>query len=279
MTAATALTGASHTTSADATGRTGVGTREAVAEGKYWRTRTLQVMTHPRQVGRGDNKYWLVERRLSETWTLRDGRAWTTFRRLGATPKSAADRAAWKRDGSPRKWSYRTEGMLLELSMEPQKGRVIPPRPPHGWFLGYTRLTFEELQAAPTDPKELKTWLHKLYSTPGEPPIDPSADLPSAYADLMHRLPAPKAVRMAAYQLLSQMPGATVTDAGKGRKKVTEHSERPNTKARHARIIDTRDLLLVGTELDTIHNGKQLNAKTWTTDVKSGWTDNEPAAS
>ncbi|SEG98281.1 hypothetical protein SAMN05444920_111269 [Nonomuraea solani] len=247
------------------------------AEGKYWHTKTVQVKNHSRQVGRGANKYWVVERRLSEEWTLPNGQSWHGYRPMGAAPKTAADRAAWKRDGSPRKWSYRTEGMLVELSMEPEKGRLFKPKGSAGWIMGYTRLTFEELQAAPTEPEALKSWLQKLYSAPGKPPLDMNTSLKGVYPDLMHRLPVPKGVREAAYKVLTTMPGVTVADAGKDRKKVTERSEDPKYKVRHTFTIDTRNMKLVATDLDTVYNGEQLHAKTWTMKIESGWTDTEPA--
>ncbi|TMR17943.1 hypothetical protein ETD86_22740 [Nonomuraea turkmeniaca] len=250
---------------------------QAAAEKKYWHTETVQVMTHPRQVGSGANKYWLVERDVMETWSTRDGRSWSAYRALGAKPKSAADVAAWKRDGSPKKWSYRTEGMLVELSLEPEKGRVTPARGGPGFILGQTRLTFEELQAAPTDPEGLKAWVQKLYSTPGEPPFDMSKSGPTIYENLMHRLPVPKGVREAAYKALSSTPGITVADAGKGRKKLTYRVAKPGHKMRLDYVIDTTTWLVVSSDLDTVDNGRQLLAKTWTMDIESGWTDDEPA--
>jgi hypothetical protein len=252
------------------------GVSRPAADGAYWMSKTLQTMTHPRQVGSGADKYWVVERRLNVEWFSRDGHSWHSYRPLGAQPKSAADRAAWKRDGSPRKWSYRTEGMLVKLSMDPEKGTVFAGRGSPGFIVGYTKLTFQELQDAPTDPAALKTWLNKLYSSPDEPEKDMS-NAHGAYLGLMERLPVPKGVRAAAYQVLSTMTGVSVKDAGKGRTRLTYRSQDAKYKVRHAWTIDTTSMLVVSTDLDTVYQGEQLLAKTWTTEVKSGWTDEKPA--
>ncbi|PZG21397.1 hypothetical protein [Nonomuraea aridisoli] len=248
---------------------------ERAPEGGYWHTKTVQVLTHPRKVGR-DEKYWVVERRVSEEWSSRDGRSWVAFRRLGATPKTAADRAAWKRDGSPDQWSYRTEGMLAELSREPEKGFVKQVKGGPGWIIGYTRLTFEELQAAPADPEGLVSWLRRLNTAPGEPAPDMN-QMHGAYENLLHNVPVPKAVRRTAYEVLSKLPGVTVADAGKNREKLTYRRQDAKHTALHTWVIDTKDMLLVERDLDTVHDGEQLLAKTWTMTIESGWTNREPA--
>ncbi|GAA3790359.1 hypothetical protein GCM10022226_06630 [Sphaerisporangium flaviroseum] len=184
-------------------------------QGTYWRVRTVLTMTHPHQVGTGSNKYWLVERRVIENWAGRDGKHSWGFRPLGAQPKSTADRAAWKRDGSPQKWSYRTEGMKVDLSMAPEKGTIKPVKGT-GWRIEGRKLSFQDLQAMPTDPAALKEWLVKAASE-GENPVQPqNMDrwLKGAYASLLYEFPVSKAVRQAAYDALSAMPGVQHSNSG-----------------------------------------------------------------
>jgi len=256
--------------------------KEAPA-GAYWHSRTLFTMTHPRQVGTGTDKYWVVERRLSETTAARDGRIWSGFRRLGAEPKSAADRAAWKRDGSPAKWSYRTEGMLVELSTAPDKGSLVPAKPA-GFILATRKVTFEELQALPSEPGALKEWLVESRMKGEEPPARrEDVKVAGTLVELLHSYPVPKRVRQAAFTLLSAEPGYTVTDLGRSRKKLSETSrstksgKQPAIVAKHTITVDTSDMLIVARTLDSTIDGKPFPDKTWTMVIESGWSAAAPA--
>ncbi|WP_049560631.1 hypothetical protein [Nonomuraea sp. SBT364] len=249
--------------------------RAAESEGKYWHTQTLFTMTHPRKVGIAPNTYWVVERQLSESTSALSGDRWVSFRELGANPKSAADRAAWKRDGSPASWRYRTEGMLVKLSTEPGKARVTKSKP-SGFILGGRKMTYQELQALPSEPAALKERLVEIVLAAPEPPRREEIRLGHEYEGLLHELPVTEKVRAAAFTLLSAEPGTKVTDAGKNRKRLTTTDGKGDWRMRRSVTVDTSAMLLVGEKLDTWMDGKLFPNKTWTKVIESGWTDTAP---
>ena len=95
------------------------------------------------------NPYSLVERRISEQWQAPDGRLWVGYRELGTLPASAADKKAWRRDGSPSKWSESVNRKTVKLSTEPAKGNVTPVRNENSFRLAGQRLTCDEVQRCP----------------------------------------------------------------------------------------------------------------------------------
>ncbi|MFC7590844.1 hypothetical protein ACFQYP_49560 [Nonomuraea antimicrobica] len=131
----------------------------APPQGAYWHTRTLLKRTSPRQLGRGANRYWVVEQHLLEGWTTPEGKSWYGSRQPGAYPKSAADRAAWRRDGSPAQWSRTADGQVVKLSTKPTRGHVTPGVGQTPFMLGGQKLTYDEVQRLPADPDGLKSWL------------------------------------------------------------------------------------------------------------------------
>ncbi|GIH92298.1 hypothetical protein ACFFMN_04910 [Planobispora siamensis] len=128
---------------------------EPAAGGAYWRVRKLYRETHPERLGRGANRYWLVESRLTEQWVAGDGRVWSGSRTLGAQPRSAADEAAWRRDGSPATWS--SQGSVL--STAPQRGRLEAATGRVPFSMAGRELTFEQIQALPSDAAALRDWV------------------------------------------------------------------------------------------------------------------------
>ncbi|MGW0483306.1 hypothetical protein [Nonomuraea sp. NPDC003214] len=247
------------------------------AGGKYWQTRTTFTMTHPRKVGAAPNTYWVVQRRISESTSASTGDRWLGFRELGVKPKSAADRAAWKRDGSPASWRYRTEGMLVKLSTEPGKARLTKIRP-SGFILAGRKMSYEELQALPSEPAALKERLVEIRLAAPEPPRREHIKLGHTYEELLHELPVPQKVRAAAFALLSAEPGTKVTGDGANRKKLTVTDGKGDWRMRRSVTVDTSAMLLVAEKLDTWMGGKPFPNKTWTKVIESGWTDQAPTA-
>lgn len=102
-----------------------------------------------------------------ETWTRRDGGSWV--RESGEDKAKANDR-----DGH---WS-------------------------DGFDLGETRLTYEQIQQLPTDPEALVTWLVQHAGDPPMPEIRRIVPLIS----VLSSMPAPPAVRAAAFRALASSP-------------------------------------------------------------------------
>ncbi|MFI6456803.1 CU044_5270 family protein [Streptosporangium amethystogenes] len=264
------------------------------AEGAYWHTRTLWKSTHPRQLGSGSNRYWVEEQRISENWTSPDGRNWHAYRELGTRPKSAADEKAWRRDGSPARWSRTAEGTTVSLSTKPSKGRVSLTKGPAVFYVADQQLSYEELQRLPADPAGLRSWIERAVRVPR---AEPDAKVPEDAVDgqvtrvlteLLHMVPVPKEVRVAAYRALPTMPGVrslgkvkdTLGRTGEGFS--IDHTQPrqkdPKIVATSHVIIDTGTMSLLAKELKSTRGGKPFLNKTWTeTMLQVGWTDDKPS--
>jgi hypothetical protein len=252
------------------------GSAAATAEPGFWYVKTLHTRTHDRQVGVTE-KYWVVQQEESQKWADRDGRMWHAHRSLGWRPKSASDLAAWKRDGSPQQWSYRTEGMLVKLSTVPGKAVGRPVRGT-GWWFNERKLSFQDIQMLPSTPKELKEWLAKASAEGDDPVRSEDFDIwvKSAYTNLLYGVPAPKPVRTAAYKALSAMPGVQRIRQGAEVERLTYTEKDPKGQAAFAVDVDTRAMTLKRTTLATTYNGKPLPGKSWTMEHAARWTDSRP---
>ncbi|MFI6387021.1 hypothetical protein [Nonomuraea sp. NPDC050540] len=252
-------------------------------EGAYWHTRMLSRSTGFRQVGSRANPYWVVQQRLTEKWHTADGRSWTGYREPGAYPRSAKDREAWRRDGSPVKWTRDLAGQTVVLSTRPTRGHVTPVRGQGAnFFLAGQILTYEEVQRLPADPAALKAWLTKAAQASEGGQIDPF--IAGSLPDLLHRLPAPKEVRAAAYQVLLTMPGVRVEGAARddlGRNGTALSISRPQPtgpkteagKITRKLIVDTSTMILLSDESAGAHPGGSATDLV----LRAGWTDTAPA--
>ncbi|MER6508714.1 hypothetical protein ABT158_17965 [Nonomuraea sp. NPDC001636] len=262
----------------------------APAEGAYWHTRVLSQRTGPRQMGSGANRYWVVEQELIEDWTAPDGKAWLGYRKAGAYPKSAADRKAWRRDGSPAKWTRTADGQVVKLSTEPDKGHVVPVRGNNDKFsLAGQWLTYDEVQRLPADPNGLKSWLSEAGRVSRVKQNDMDQFVTGALPEMLYRLPAPKNVRAAAYQVLLTMPAVRSqgqSKDGMGRAGAALSIDHPEVvqkngltiKEQTGLIVDTGTMLLLSKSLTTAISGKlSLNEATTDTMLEVGWTNTAPA--
>ncbi|MEO3871086.1 hypothetical protein ABGB18_19930 [Nonomuraea sp. B12E4] len=255
--------------------------------GAYWHTRTLIKETSPRQVGKGANRYWLVEQVLIEEWGTPDGRFWVGSRVPGAYPSSAADRVAWRRDGSPAKWTRTADGQVVDLSTKPSHGHVTPVRGRNSFSLAGQKLTYDEVQRLPANPKALKSWLMEAGRVSRMPENELDRFVTQTLPDLFRRLPAPKEVRAAAYQALLTMPGVqsrgTAKD-GMGRAGAVLRIEDPpqvvrkeTDRLRTDLIVDTGTMLLLSESQTSTINGKATDKPSTEIVLQAGWTNAGPA--
>ncbi|GAA2670543.1 hypothetical protein [Nonomuraea recticatena] len=274
-----------------AVGATVLGAPSAAAaappEGAYWHTRTLTTTTHPWQFGTSSDPYSLVQQEIVERWSAPDGRSWFGYRELATQPKSAADKKAWQRDGSPSTWSESIDGKTVKLSTQPAKGRVNPVKQqsPNSFELAGQRLTYDEVQRLPADPNRLKDWLTKASRVHRIPENLIGSSLTTILPQILHDLPAPKEVRAAAYQALLTMPGVRADgDAkdGLGRSGaavlIDRTSEKSTSSSMVRLVVDTTKMVLLSQSGTVTVNGKAFVPKSFDhTLIEAGWTNTQPA--
>jgi hypothetical protein len=263
-------------------------TTAPTAQGAYWRVRYLEAL--PFKVGPRGRQYTIEELRINETWTDRQGRSWTGDRVAGARPKTPADAAAWKRDGSPTKWDMgpgdTVGGGHVFRYATPQPGRLVKKDPPYGFMVAERWMTFRQLQALPTNPQALRAKL-----TPGDRPRADGEKVPADAQDgwtagalgaLLAEVPAPPQVRGAAYRALAAMPTARnlgrVKDA-QGRTGIgiviTDSSGGGTTTTRL--IIDPNTSLVLSSGVAAGRAGvAKPDKERDTVYLEVGWTDAEP---
>ncbi|MEU3167307.1 hypothetical protein [Streptosporangium sp. NPDC006930] len=257
----------------------------APPEGAYWHTRGLSTSTHPWRFGTKADPYSLTQREISETWSAPDGREWFGYRELGALPKSAADKKAWQRDGSPSTWSESIDGKTVKLSVEPSKGHVGPARKERNQlFFAGQWLTYDEVQRLPADVSRLKDWITRAGVVSRE--TSTAGWLRGNLIELLHALPAPKEVRVAAYQALLTLPGVRADgnakdDLGRpGTAVVIVSSSGTGKKAYSSTerlIVDTgRMVLLSEDQTGTIGGKVDAGLSHRKTMIEVGWTNSPP---
>jgi hypothetical protein len=195
---------------------TAVGRATTSAPERYWVT-TGTIGTFV-QLGPIGDRYMVLEEAGVQDWAARSprDRSPSLAQALGAAPVSAADRAAWQRDGSPTAWPY-----------APQSDQLADPQGYSGGFLyalttvggpvssldasygsqqfdvGAHSLTLAQLRALPADPAKLEKLIKAGGIAPGE---TLSAYLLQTVPAIM-QMPVTPAVRAAFYQMLASMPG------------------------------------------------------------------------
>ncbi|MEV5704305.1 CU044_5270 family protein [Actinoallomurus sp. NPDC052274] len=139
--------------------------------GTYWHVKTVYTKT-----SKGDSDTGAT---VIETWTRRDGRSWV---RTGS-PTSPV-----KENGGPHKGIWN-----------------------NGFFVGDTRLSFEQIQRLPDDPTALKTFI-KQHSRlmrlvgKGKGKVSEDEVVIGGLVGLLERTPAPPAVRAAGFRALADLP-------------------------------------------------------------------------
>ncbi|MEV6305705.1 CU044_5270 family protein [Actinoplanes sp. NPDC051861] len=201
-------------------------TQPEPGEGAFW-TATVEE-GNLLQVGEPGNRYAIMGTTTETRWTpAAAGHPVMDMRWAGAEPASAADRAAWKRAGSPASWP---RDPLPGCPVDPDDAytvapagtsRVMPADAQSGVFdvLGVS-LTAEQIRGLPSDPAELKTWLTGVIEKQNLPRgtgVQLGESLFDGVLNLLFDTPVTPQVRAAAYRVLAGVPGVesqnAVTDA------------------------------------------------------------------
>jgi hypothetical protein len=185
--------------------------------GRYWVTTAMA--GNFLRIGPADDPYMVLDESQVQNWAARSPKDFSPLdaQQLGAAPVSAADRAAWQRNGSPTVWSYvgqsdgladaagGTDGVGAALAMA--GGPLYNEDAGLGsqqFQVGARTLTLAQLQALPADPAKLRTMILSGGVAAGE---TPSAFLLDGVLPPLLETPVTPAVRAALYQMLAAMPG------------------------------------------------------------------------
>ncbi|MEV4753727.1 CU044_5270 family protein [Micromonospora sp. NPDC049559] len=184
--------------------------------GRYWRVKQL-VTVRTVRIGTGANGYDLAERQLLEKWEPRNPgeRGWFGYRSLGVRPATEADERAWRAAGSPTRWNVgpadSPDRKDVILTTAPDAGTLTRAQATGATYLGdLGGLDVAGVRALPTDPAGLRRWVdERLQRGMGIAPDSPD-NAPVAFdvlTQLLVDVPAPAAVRAAAYRALAGIEG------------------------------------------------------------------------
>jgi hypothetical protein len=285
--------------------------RQPASTGKYWHVDS-QIRWFQKVKAGG---YLIASTSRSEFWADRNGKATSRVRYLGARPARPADKAAWRKAGSPHAF-LTVEGKRTTTSPEKQ---VTVRGSATELLLGLgaaAQAGLDRLQEAPATPDRLRTWLLSLPDSPTQREPIPAAKLrgikpgrpipsgppaPSEVeldhwlfvqgADLILYSPVTPKVRAAAFRMLAALPGVkligTVHDAD-GRKgtAVAMNDIDPGDKPeplQHRLVIDPADGRALADEEVVL--GKNIiypdlpagSIASTTTVTTAGWTERSPA--
>ncbi|MFC5824189.1 CU044_5270 family protein [Nonomuraea insulae] len=186
----------------------------------------------------GSGTYWHVRRESEdgrprgETWTTRDGRRWSRY-------------VPGNRDG---------------VVKEPSADFWLGP--------GSTKVGFEDLEALPTDPEELKQRVvGAQQGATGELDI---ALLP--LISLIAELPAPAEVRSAAFKALATLPGVQRLGPVEG----GEELMIPDGEWEIKLVVDPRTSRVIRSNLLPTADGGVAGANRGFIKLTTGWTDQSP---
>ncbi|GIF70293.1 hypothetical protein Ais01nite_83280 [Asanoa ishikariensis] len=203
--------------------------------GAYW---------HLKVVSSGDGTTW-----VSDLWTARDGRTWNRYR----TSETASA----------------TPGT--------EPGQVIELTPANPYSLGGAKVTLEQLRALPTEPAALRTRIDELIAAAD---VRTSAGILTedqrkravfeSLVSLVSQLPAPPAVRAAAFRAFATYPNVESTGQGL---LISFFPGEPPARL----VIDPTTARVVRTNVIVLPDGGLMSAAEGAAfDLTAEWTDQPP---
>ncbi|WP_327003201.1 CU044_5270 family protein [Dactylosporangium sp. NBC_01737] len=201
--------------------------------GKYWLSSWEEGQLI--QVGQKGAEYAIMGHYSYNEWySIKDRFNVFETRWAGAEPASDADKAAWKKAGSPSSWpidqgpgcpSDPNKSYTIDAAKTSQVSRSdegAGKEPSQFRVLG-EYLTADQIRALPSDPAALKQWLIGVIqkrNLPHKSDVELGESLFAGVQNLLFFNPITPQVRAAAYKVLAGMPGVTSLGAvkdGKGR--------------------------------------------------------------
>ncbi|RBQ19784.1 hypothetical protein DP939_13825 [Spongiactinospora rosea] len=228
--------------------------------GAYWHVSRLR--SDIRRIG----GHQLVSERLNEQWATEDGRHWRGERDLGIRPRSPADEAAWRRDGSPSTW----HGVALNTS--PGKGGLAQVTGRAPFSIAGRDLTVAQILRLPGDPADLERRVRGML--PADAPEGLFAD---ALCGLLWSKPSPPGVRAAAYRLLAGLAevrylGDSADERGRPGAGFSFTVRRSDAPVLRTLIIDPRTSQVLSSTDQGPGEEKRSELV-----LSAGWTTSEPS--
>jgi len=258
----------------------------ATETGRYWHVQKIGV-TGPLRVGTAPDQYDIVDRTVDEQWIARDPAeaSWAGRRELGSRPRTDADREAWRRAGSPAQWVLPGDTAAGSTRRSTTAGRAeLLPLDPSSYLLDLGGFDRAQVAALPTDPDLLRELFTRRISTSREAPGPDglSSRLLGAMTQLLVDVPAPPAVRAAAFTVLAGIPGMRSTGevrdaegrAGIGVELARTFSEGTETRRL---VVDPATHLLLATDYSAMSGARSIKENHQVI-LAAAWTDAKPAA-
>ncbi|QKG24550.1 CU044_5270 family protein [Actinomadura verrucosospora] len=267
--------------------------RMPATEGTYWFTYT---QTGQRHIVSGKNGSYTVEDR-SETkdWTnahsphrtdaqTKAGRGGTTThywadRDVGARPAEAPDVAAWKRDGSPSRFTVKSSDGTTE-SLDAKTGPWQVHEEETAFDSAFADGSLQQVRNLPADAAGLRRHLLDHPSTDQRNRQSGQSDsqyLLDAAGDMLAYEPITAPVRAAAYRMLAALPDTRsrrVTDPlGRAGVEITVAGSGSTATGI---VIDPSSGRLLARNVLSGAGGRRGAVIEWTALIKAGWTDTAP---
>ncbi|BCJ47030.1 hypothetical protein GCM10010168_34500 [Actinoplanes ianthinogenes] len=261
-------------------------TAGAEKAGRYWHTETVTGYGPVHVPG-----YDLVNRAVVGYWLARDPQdtSWVGRRDLGYRPLSPQDAAKWAADGKPTTWRVTSDNADGHRTLRAAPGRATLETMSASLFLqslgGFDTI---EVTALPADPARLRKLFQDRIveradaALPGTPAGD--ANLFRAMTDLLVQVPAPPAVRAAAFQVIADLPGITFQDhvkdaEGRDGVRITLARSGSTVEESNSIILDPVSHRVFARGYDATDAGAGKAVKTSNeTFLTIGWTDAKPSA-
>jgi hypothetical protein len=254
--------------------------------GTYWHTETVALRGPIHVQG-----YDLASRAVVGYWLAKDpqGTSWVGQRDLGYRPFSPADAKKWAAAGKPTTWQVAADNAEGHRTLRATPGKATLETMSASLFLqslgGFDTV---QVNALPTAPAELKKLFQDRIveradaALPGTAAGD--ANLFRAMTDLLVQVPAPPAVRAAAFEVIADLPGITiqehVTDAeGRDGVRITLQQNGSGVDQANSIILNPASHQVFARGYDATASGGGKAVKSGTeTFLTIGWTDAKPSA-
>ncbi|MET9063800.1 CU044_5270 family protein [Streptosporangium sandarakinum] len=269
------------------------------ASGSYWRTTTISGM----DAVSPDHGYVIRRTGSKDEWLARrhGGQSWWIDQYLGAKPLTRQDQEAWRKAGSPTRWTFPVDttgyvgvnsGEVVRAGAEEKRAtRLRGKWKNSGGSLVKELIGWEEIRRIPSGDRELRAYLERRITAEakgdyGQDPQWRESALSGACMEIVFGLPVSPAVRASAYRILAGMPrmkslGRMKDPLGRvgeaiGYQVDPRHEEAPYNVVQIIDPLTGLPLAQSSTTTVKLAGGRTAKATSFVAYQWMGWTDEEP---